>query len=175
MFLDPAQDLGSVDLANHDVGRADGRGGERVAPAVGVEHRERVQVDVAVRDRSLPAEDRGVEPVVAVRQLHTLGPRSGSGGVVDGGGGVLLVDRIGVPRLGVGGLAPDLVVVIAEDELVRAVDLVDQVRQVRIDHQHLGAGVLDDVADLGDAEAEVDRDQDAAPPGDAEEGTQHAG
>ena len=48
--LDPAQDLGAVDLAQHDLLHAEAGHRERHAPAVGVEHRQRVQVDVAVGD-----------------------------------------------------------------------------------------------------------------------------
>ena len=50
VLVDAPQDLGAVDLAQHDLGHA--HGGERVghAPAVAVEHRQRVQVDVAVAD-----------------------------------------------------------------------------------------------------------------------------
>ena len=50
VLLDPAQDLGAVDLAQHDLRHAQAGHRERHAPAVGVEHRQRVQVDVAVGD-----------------------------------------------------------------------------------------------------------------------------
>ncbi len=159
VLLDALEDLGAVDLTQHDVGRAHRGRGERMAPAVGVEHRQRVEVDVAVRHRGLPAEHRRVEPVVAMGQLHALGPRRGAGRVVDRRGRAL----VACPRLGLVGRAPDLVVVLAEHERPLALDLVDQVAQVGVDHQHLGAGVLDDVADLGDGEPEVDRHQHAAP------------
>ena len=105
--VDAAQDLGAVDLAQHDLGHAHGGGGVRHAPAVAVEHRQRVQVDVAVADAGLPAEGGGVEPQVAVGELHALGPGGGAARVVDGGGGVL----VGlVPRLGLDAEAVELVV-----------------------------------------------------------------
>ncbi len=157
--LDAAQDLGAVDLAQHDVPAADAGHAERHAPAVGVEHRQRVQVDVAVADRGVQAEHRGVEPDVAVGQLHALGARRRAGGVVDRRGGrlVRLVPR---PRLGVGQVE---VVVVAEHELVRDVEGVEQVFLLRVAVDDLGAAVLDDVGDLGRAEPEVDRHQDPAP------------
>ena len=62
------------------------------APPVAVELRQRVQVDVAVVDAQLPAERGGVQPDVAMGELHALGPRRGAAGVVDGGRGVLVVD-----------------------------------------------------------------------------------
>ena len=127
VLLDALEDLGAVDLPQHDVLGAHAGRRERVPPPVGVEHRQRVQVDVAVVDRRLPAEDRRVEPVVAVRQLHALGPRGGAGRVVDRRGRAL----VALPRLGLGRRAPDLVVVLAEDERALALDLVGQVLQRR--------------------------------------------
>ena len=60
--VDAAQDVLAVDLADDDLPRA--HGGERVrhAPAVAVEHGQRVQVDVAVGHAHVPAEGDGVEP-----------------------------------------------------------------------------------------------------------------
>ena len=93
--LDPAQDLGAVDLAQDDVLGAHPGDGVEHAPPVAVELRERVQVHVAVVDAHVPAEHRGVEPDVAVRQLDALGAGRRARRVVDGGGGVL----VAFPRL----------------------------------------------------------------------------
>ena len=60
------------------------------APAVAVEHRQGVQVHVAVVHAGLPTEGRGVDPQVAVGHLDALGPSGGAARVVDGGGGVLV-------------------------------------------------------------------------------------
>ena len=90
MGLDAPQDLGPVHLAQHDVGAAHAGDGEGHAPAVGVEHRQGVEVHVAVAHAHVPAELGGVEPAVAVGQLHALGPRRRAARVVDGGGGVLV-------------------------------------------------------------------------------------
>ncbi len=57
--------------------------GVRHAPAVAVEHRQRVQVHVAVGHADVPAERHRVDPQVAVGQLHALGARGGAARVVD--------------------------------------------------------------------------------------------
>ena len=49
--VDPAQDLGAVDLAQHDLLRAHAGDRVRHAPAVAVEHRQRVQVRRRGRSR----------------------------------------------------------------------------------------------------------------------------
>ena len=72
VLLDAAQDLGAVDLADDDVLGAHAGDGVEHAPAVAVELRQRVQVHVAVVDAELPAERGGVEPDVAVGELHAL-------------------------------------------------------------------------------------------------------
>ena len=88
--LDARQDLLAVDLAQHDVRAA--HAGHRVGhpPAVAVEHRQRVQEHVAVAHAGVPAERGGVEPAVALGQLHALGPRRGARRVVHRAGGVLV-------------------------------------------------------------------------------------
>ena len=96
--LDPAEDLGAVDLAERHLGHAHGRRGPRHAPAVGMEHRQRVEVDVTVRHADVPAEDGGVDPAVAVGELDPLRPGGGPRRVVDGGRGPL----VGRPRLRLG-------------------------------------------------------------------------
>ena len=50
VLLDPAEDLGAVDLAQHHLRRPEPGHRVRHPPAVAVEHRQRVQVDVAVAD-----------------------------------------------------------------------------------------------------------------------------
>jgi hypothetical protein len=88
--LHPPQDLRAVDLADHDLGDAEAGKDERHAPPVRVEHRQRVQVDVAVGDRRVQGEDHAVDPHVAVGDLHALRPRRRAAGVVDRRGGVLV-------------------------------------------------------------------------------------
>jgi hypothetical protein len=73
VLVDAAQDLGAVDLAQHDLRHAHAGDRVRHAPAVAVEHRQRVQVHVAVAHAHVPAEGRRVEPQVAVGELHALG------------------------------------------------------------------------------------------------------
>jgi hypothetical protein len=55
VLLDAAQDLGAVDLAQDVLGGAQAREREGHAPAVAVEHRQRVEVDVAVVDAGVQA------------------------------------------------------------------------------------------------------------------------
>ena len=105
--LDAPQDLGPVDLAQDHLGHAHGGRGVGHPPAVAVEHRQRVQVDVSIGDGGLPAERARVEPQVPVGELHALGAGGGAARVVDGGGGVL-VGRL--PRLGLDAEAVELVV-----------------------------------------------------------------
>jgi hypothetical protein len=64
-----------------------------------MEHRQRVQVDIAIGDRRVPAERHGVEPEVPVRELHALGPGRRAAGVVDARGRVLIwlpADGLGI-------------------------------------------------------------------------------
>ena len=145
VLLDAAQDLRAVDLAQHDVPAA--HPGERVghAPPVAVEHRQRVEVHVAVGHAGVPAERRRVEPHVAVRELHTLRTGRGATRVVDGGGGVL----VGVPRPRLDAEAQQLVVAVGADhEAVRRLHVGERVVELGVDEQHRRARVLDDVRDL---------------------------
>ena len=80
-------------LRSTTCGHAHGGQGVGHPPAVAVEHRQGVQVGVAVADAGVPPEDRRVGPEVAVRHLDALGARRRAGRVVDGGGGVLVLAR----------------------------------------------------------------------------------
>ena len=71
--LDPAEDLHAVDLAQDHVGPAHARDGVQHAPSVAVELGERVQVRVTIAHAHVPPEDRGVEPQIAVGQVHAFG------------------------------------------------------------------------------------------------------
>src|SRR5207253_6224991 len=75
--FDAAQDLGAVDLPQHDVPAAHARDRVRHPPAVAVEHRERPEIYVAITHAGLPTERRRVDPEGAVRELLSLGPRGG--------------------------------------------------------------------------------------------------
>ena len=151
--LDPAQDLGAVDLADDDLLDAQPGHRERHAPAVGVEHRQRVQVDVAVGDARVEPERHRVDPDVAMGDLHALGPGRRAGRVVDAGGGGL----VGFPGLRFGTLGGEQVVVVAEDEPVLGGDLPQRVVELGVDQQDPRTGVLDDVADLVGTQPEVHR------------------
>ena len=63
----------------------------------------------------------------------------------------------------------------AEHEPVLRGDVLERVVQLGVDVEHLGAGVLDDVADLVGAEPEVHRHQHPAEAGDAEERREQPG
>ena len=94
LVLDKLVDLRGVNSAEHDVGRAHRRDREGAAPAVGVEHRQRPQLDVVVAHAQVGDEVVGVDVAVAVGQHHALGPRGRARRVVDRGDVVLvLLDR----------------------------------------------------------------------------------
>jgi hypothetical protein len=139
-----------------------------------MEHRERVQVDVAVGDADVPPERRRVEPGVAVGDLDTLGPGGGARGVVDVGRGLL----VGVPALGLGlvrrlGEQPHVGPPVEQDAVLGL--HADQcLVEVGVDEQHRRAAMLDDVAHLLGREAKVDRHHGAAEAADAPEGDQQA-
>ena len=95
--------------------------------------RQRVQIDIAVRQSEVQAKCGGIDPQVAMGQLHALGSRSGAAGVVDGCRGVF----IGFPwkwlcieahELGIG-LGSD-------DELALALHRCHRLFELRVDEQH---------------------------------------
>jgi hypothetical protein len=170
--LHAAQDLLPVDLADDHLARA--HGGERIrhAPAVAVEGRQGVEVDVAVAHPHVPTEDDGVEPAAPVRELDTLGPRRGPRGVIDGQRGVLVGDR--VPGAGIGTAEQERVSLRAQDVAVRHFQMAQGFVQLGIDEQHRRPRVLEDVDDLVCPQPVVDGDEDAAIRAHAEEGHQEA-
>ena len=172
MALDPLQDLGAVHLAQGDLGDPHGGRRPRHPPAVGVEHGQRVEVDVAVRDPGVPTEDRRVDPAVPVGQLDALRTGGGPRRVVDGGRGRL----VGLPRLGLhpgyeqlGVRGP------AEDEPPFGPEAVQGLVELGVDQQGGCARVLEDVLDLGPGQAEIDGHEDASPAAHAEERGEEAG
>ena len=159
MRVDAAEDLGAVHLADDDVPATHARDRVRHSPSVAMEHRQGVQVHVVVVHAGLPPEDGRVDPAVAVRELHALGPRGRAARVVDRGGGVL----VGIPRLGLDALAEQFPVGFgADDEPVLRADAREGVVELGVDKQHRCAGVLDDVPHLVGVEPEVDGHQDPA-------------
>jgi hypothetical protein len=100
-------------------------------------------------------------------ELDPLGPGRRAARVVDGGGAVLVLV---LPRLRVASLEVHLGVSVgAEDDAVLDGEVGHRVGQLRVDQEHGGAGVLQDVLDLGGGEPEVDRHQHPAVAADAEE------
>ena len=133
VLLDPPQDLGAVHLAQGDLRHAAAGHREGHAPAVGVEHRQRVEVDVAIGHAGVQRERHGVGPDVAVRDLHALGPGGRAGGVVDRGGGVL----VGLPGARLDPL-DEQVVVVAEHEHVLGLEIGEDLLELGIDVHDAG-------------------------------------
>ena len=159
VLLDPVQDLRSVHLAQHDLRGARARQHVRHAPAVAVEHGQRVQVHVAVAHPGVQPEHDRVDPQRAVALLDALGPRSGSARVVDDGRRVL----VGAPALGLRAASVQLRVALGtEHDLVGHGRVLDDVGELGIDEQDARPAVLQDVVDLGRAQPEVDRHEDPA-------------
>ena len=159
VLLDPPEDLGAVDLAKHDLRHAEPRGRERHAPAVRVEHRQRVQVGVPVADAGMQAEGHRVDPDVAVGDLHALGSRRRAAGVVDRRGRVLVDVGSTAPAHGRTGAGPRRSARRAGTGASR-VTLARRCIDLGVDQEDRGAGVVDDVFDLLVAQPEVDRHQD---------------
>ena len=145
------------------------------APAVAVEHRQRVQQHVAVADAGVPAEDRGVEPAVAVRQLHALRARRGARRVVDRARGVL----VALPglRLAPGGAGANSSASSLPSRQKRWLTLMVSTSSARSgSYRSTDAPECShDVGDLVGGEPEVDRHQDPAEPAHPEEGGEEAG
>ena len=169
VLLDPPQYLGAVDLAQHHMGHSHCGHDIGHAPTVAVEHRQRVQVDVAVADPGVPAEGGCVDPQVPMGHLHALGPGSGAAGVVDRRGGRLVGgpgDRLAadpVQRIALG----------SGDEAVLHRNVSECRFELWVDDQNISPAVLDDVGDFGPAEAEVDGHGDPAEGAGAEEVDEH--
>ena len=148
--------------------------GHRVehAPAVAVELGEGVQIDVTVVHTHVPAEDRRVQPDVAVGQLHPLRASRGAGGVVDGGRRVL----VALPGLGLDvELHEDRIALGADRPLHLALDVGHRRFEFGVDEQDPSPAVLDDVLDLLGDESEVDRHQDATRARHTEQGGEQPG
>jgi hypothetical protein len=157
VLLDATEDLGAVDLAEDDVLPAHGGHDVGHAPAIAVEHRERVEVDVAVAHEGVPAEDGGVEPQVPVGHLDALGACGGAARVVDRGGRTL----VGGPWAGFDAFDEQAVRLLAGDQAPAHLHVSERRHQLRVHEEHLCTRVVDDVLDLFGVEAEVDRHADA--------------
>ena len=157
---DAAQDLGAPHLALDDLDDAQRRARERQAPAVDVEHRQRVQVAVGFAQAEAPADGGGVEPVAAVGEHDALGRGGRAGGVVDRRGRVL-GDRRPLPP-GVRGREELGVLLAVHDDAPRRGDGGEALGEPGVDEQQRGAGVVDDVLRLVGGQAEVDGHEDPA-------------
>ena len=95
--------------AQADLGAAESGNGPDAAPAVGVEHRQGVQVNVRRAHGQGRHEMDGVDGAGAVRQHDALGPRRGAAGVVQRGE-VGFVDRWRIGSVGGSGGQGSLVI-----------------------------------------------------------------
>ena len=147
---------------------------EGAAPAVGVEHRQRPQLDVVVRDAQVRDEVVGVDVAVAVREHHALRTRRRAGRVVDRRDVVLVLLDGRSPtcgllrdqRLPVGPAVGRVAGILRDDPLPHrrqaGADLFDHADVLMVDEQHRDAGVVDDVLVVGGGQAEVERHKNGA-------------
>ena len=167
----------AVELRQADVLRARGRHGPRERPAVGVEHRQRPQVDVGRRHRRVRQHADAVHPRVAMRDHHALRPRRRAAGVVDGQQ-IALADRRArettarvhrrALRSRASSAGPRSVQ--ARPSSATKCTNVFQIRANRIDRgdvigagaHHLRAAVLNQVAEIVGDQPEVDRHEHGA-------------
>ena len=156
MLLDASEDLGSVDLAEHDVLAAHASHRVRHAPAVAVEHGQGVEVDVPVVHTRLPSEHGGVQPQVPVGHLDALRAGRGAACVVDGGGGVLVWG----PWSRFDPLEEQRVRLVAGQQAVLHLYVTQVGFQLWVHEKNFGSRVVHDVLDLFGVEAEVDRHPD---------------
>jgi hypothetical protein len=120
----------------------------------------------------VPAERGGVDPAVAVGELHALGAGGRTARVVDGRRRVL----VGLPWARFSVVVVQLAVGLGtQHELLLAVHRSEGVGQLGVDQQDRRARVLDDVADFLGHQPEVDRYQDPAPAGHAPERREEPG
>jgi hypothetical protein len=161
-----AQDFRAIDLAQDDVFSTHARDRVDHAPPIAMELGQSVQIHVAVVHAHLPSERRRVDPQIAVRQLHAFRPGGCSAGVVDRRSRIF----VGCPRPGFDAeLVQRLVGFGADDETMTRRHPSERFVEFRVDEQHLGAAVFDDVLHLFGHEAEVHGYENATRPAHAEE------
>ena len=171
MLLDAPEDLGAVHLAEHDVLSTHGSDGVGHSPAIAVEHRQRVEVYVAVVHAGLPSEHGCVQPEVPVRHLDAFRTGRRAAGVVDGGGGTLVrgpgarLDALEEQRIGL----------LAVQEPVLHLHVAQVGFQFGVHEQDVGARVVHDVLDLLDVQAEIDRHADTSEGAGSKQEHQHPG
>jgi hypothetical protein len=157
------------ELAHADVGTADGGHSPGVAPAIAMEHRQRPEIDAVRCHPGFQEFAQAVEVRAAMGVHDAFGAARGARGVVDGDRLVLVlewpVERVwaagGQKRLVVGTrkshASGDVLDVDDELEIGKAGERrLHQVRELGIDDEDLGAGVLQDVPHLGRRQARVD-------------------
>ena len=176
LLLDQPVDLAADHGTQHHVRRTHRRERERPAPAVGVEHGQRPQLNIVVANAQVGDEIVGVDVAVAMGEHHTLRARRGARGVVDRSDVVLvLIDR---RRAGAGLRRDQLVPVppagrglrtcrrIGYDPVLHlgeaGAHFVHELRVLVVHEHRLHARVVDDVFVVGGDQPVVERHQDRA-------------
>ena len=144
LVLDHPVDVVCLRRAQHDVLAAHRRDRVHAAPAVRVEHRQRPHFGVVLTDTQVGDEVVGVDVGVAVGDHHALGAGRSAGGVVDREQVGLGQTRIG--RL-LGRVTADPVFVVRPARIDRCV--FERDRDVVLDRVHVGPNVVDQVRELG--------------------------
>ncbi|SHU35286.1 Uncharacterised protein [Mycobacteroides abscessus subsp. abscessus] len=170
VLFDTAQNLVTVDLAQHNVPRSHTRRGVGPAPPVAVKHRQCMQQHIVIAQGRMQPEHNGVDPDIAMSELNTLGVARCARGVIESrsacfGPGPWIgghsVRRIQLPEY--------CRIVLAQHKVVAGPYGVQKAPHLGVDHQHRSTRMSDDVLDLGGRQPKVYGHQDASPPGYAEE------
>src|SRR5271156_1798866 len=174
-FFDEAENFFGIETLDHDVLAAEKGKEMRNAPAIGVEKRNDVQLDVGIGNFEGHAGVERVEIDVAVREHHTFGIGTGAAGVEEFGDGVF-VDGGDVQGVWRGGREQLVVIVRSEPGGFRSAfeqaesfdggeilaEGVDERKKLLFDEEDGGAGIVEDVAELASRETNVQGEQHGA-------------
>ena len=155
MGFNPTQNFCTIHFAQHHMLATHARHRIRHTPAIAMKHRQRMQQHITIGDASLPTKRGGVEPDVAMRELHTFGPCRGATRVVDRGRCIFVGS---VPRRWLAGVVVQLGIgFFTNDEAMLCRDAAQGFFKFGVDEQHRGTRMLDDVLHFICVQAKIDR------------------